>query len=194
MKLKDIIARLDKSEKNSDSIDIWEMAQREFDIFNLIVKEHDRLKCYYILKWVCTDTWVGSRAYFLDDVLVATSWQPARKSNENFYWQSRAAYNDTRKYLLTLTEEEDKPIELCNLDEEFGLGLPISYGAELLTDTVIYKPTSEEVAVVKKYHSMDDIKKWSIIKIKFSDGRQEEVPMTDILVPYNIIKSETTTV
>lgn len=190
MKLKEIIQNLDKSEKNSCYVDIQEFAGREFDINNWFKKEADRIKAYFFLNWYCTDTWVGGRVYFLDDKLIATSWQRGRKCNEEFYWISNEMYKETKKYILSLIEEEDedKSLDLIDMDSEFDNGFRIEYSSQLLTDDLIYQSTGENVKVTKKYRDMDDIKMWSNVKIKFENGKEEVVNMSDVLVPYNLTK------
>ena len=187
MKLKDIIANIDKSDKNSSSVDIDRMIN-DMGIYGYISQDADRLKAYYFLNWQCTDTFVGGRAYFFDDELVATTWQDARKSSEDFEWVSKDAYKTIRNYLLSLIEENEQSIEIVDLEQDFGVGYPVSYGSQLIIDNVIYKPTGETVKVIKKYRDMEDIKKWKLIQIAYSDGRKEEVGIEDILVPYNLKK------
>lgn len=193
MKLKEIIEKLDKSEKNSSWINISDIASYEFDINSYFSKESDRIKAYYFLKWYCTDSYVGGRVYFLDDKVIATSWQSGRKCNEDFHWTSKEAYKETRAYILTLVEEEEcksENIQLADFEEEFGDGFPISYSSQLLTDNVIYKPTGELVKVTKKFHDMNDIKLWSFVKIKHSSGEEALVDMKEIRVPYDIVESK----
>jgi len=187
MKLKEIIANLDKSNKNSSSVDIDRMIN-DMGIYGFISQDADRLKAYYFLNWQCTDTFVGGRAYFFDDELVATSWQDARKSYEDFEWVSKDAYKTVKNYLLSLIEENEQHIDIVDLEQEFGEGYPVSYSSQVITDSVIYKPTGETVKVIKKYRDMEDIKKWSYIQIRYSDGRVEEVRIEEILVPYNLKK------
>ena len=153
MKLKEIIANLDKSDKNSCYPDIDRMIN-DMGIYGYISENADRLKGYYFLNWQCTDTFVGGRAYFFDDVLVATSWQNARKSYEDFQWVSKDAYKTVKNYLLSLIEENEPHIDIVDLEEEFGVGYPVSYGSQIITDSVIYKPTGETVKVKKTYRSM----------------------------------------
>ncbi len=48
------------------------------------------------LNWVCTDTTVGLRFYFLGDECVCASFQPGRKCDEQFEWVSQEAYNKVK--------------------------------------------------------------------------------------------------
>lgn len=189
MKLKEIIKNIDKSEHNSCYIDIQELANSEFSINNWFNQNPDRIKAYFFLNWQCTDTWVGGRVYFLDDKLISTSWQSARKSNEDFYWISKEMYVETKKYILSLLEEdESKSFNLIDMEAEYDDGFSIEYSSQLLTDDVIYKSTGENVKVIKKYRDVGDIKMWSKVKIKFENSKEEIVGMSEILVPYNLAK------
>ena len=189
MKLKEIIEKLDKSDKNSCYLDIQEFASNNFDINSWFAKEPDRLKGYFFLNWQCTDTWVGYRAYFLDDKLIATSWQSCRKGGEEFFWVSKEAYSETKQYIISLMDETaDKNIILVNLDEEYDNGFQIEYGSQLLTDKLILKSTGENVSVIGKFHKMDDIKNWGKVEVQFEDGRKKVVEMSEVLVPYNLKK------
>lgn len=65
MKILEIANRIDKSEKNEDWISTEDIGNElEMSVPHV---EQDRLKCYWIANWYCTDTWVGLRMYFLDD-------------------------------------------------------------------------------------------------------------------------------
>ncbi len=190
MKLKEIIENIDKSEKNSCDID-FEKLLSEFDIngyFPYIDYKDSKLRSYYIVNWQCTDQFVGGRAYFLDDKLVCTSWQSARKSSEDFSWVSKETYNEVKQYVISLLYNEDKEINVIDLDEEWNDGFEINYGSQLLTDNVIYKPTVEMVKVVKKWWNYTDIDNWENLEIQFQDGKKEIVSMSDILIPYNLKK------
>jgi len=192
MKLKDIILNLDKSEKNSDFVDIEQIAA-EFGIHQFLqYQDSYRIKAYHFLKWYCTDSYVGGRVYFLDDKPVAISWQSGRKASEEFGWISQELYEETHKYILTLVEEENaKTIDPIDLEEDWGLGHHVDYSGQLLTDTVHYEPSNCIVKVVKKYNNMNEIEKWQLVDIQFADGKKETVPMSDILVPYNLNQKQT---
>jgi hypothetical protein len=188
MKLKEIIENIDKSKKNSSYIDVQELARQEFDIQIGYEQELNRITAYYFLKWYCTDSYVGGRAYFLDDKFIAISSQTGRKMNEDFIWVSQEAFSETKKYILTLIEEQvDREISPLDMEEEWGIGAHISYSSQLLTDKVVFEPTGEKVDVVETYHSVGDIKSWSTVKIKFENGKEEIVNMKNILVPYDVV-------
>jgi hypothetical protein len=189
MTIGEIVKNIDKSAKNSDWIDINKLGC-EFGLNIYVYREDLRLKSYFFVKWLCTDTWVGGRAYFLDDELVATTFQPGRKFDEIYYWASKDAFKKTREYLLLIAyENDDQEIQLIEMDAEWGNGRPSTFSEELLTDTVILKNENERVEVIEKWSRSVNWEDRSKIKIKRADGIEEIVDMKDgnILIPYNLI-------
>jgi hypothetical protein len=184
MTLREIIAKLDKSEKNRDWIDIDTLCT-ELNINNSWLDIDDRLNFYYITKWCCTDTYVGMRAYFLDDVLVAVSTKMGRRQNEDFEWVSSEAKIMVKNYILSFIEVDvvETPLDL---DIELGDGFGVDYGSQLLTYTVRHTPTGEMVTVIKRFEEYKDINKWGSVIIRFDDGRELLAPLSDISVPFCI--------
>lgn len=186
MTLKEIIYGVEKPD-NPEWCNL-ESILSEFEMYSWPEKENTLLTSCFYAKWYCTDTYVGGRVYFLGERPVAISWQSARKSDEKFTWVSKDAMIKTRDYLLTLFEDQAYNCDVDDIDmtQEMGIGYPVEYGSQLLTDEVIHVPTSENVKVVKTWDRMDDIKKWRYIEVEFEDGHTEEVFMDQILVPYNV--------
>ncbi|MFA7287193.1 MAG: hypothetical protein WC052_06025, partial [Patescibacteria group bacterium] len=100
--------RVTKTDENCDDIPKLEKAlSRLFEIDSLEYHERwntwtesnverKRLKGYWINKWICTDTHVGEMAYFLDDELVFTCEQTARKSDAAIYFVDPSAYQKVK--------------------------------------------------------------------------------------------------
>ena len=86
MKLKELIARIDKSPDNKNEVDISRFGESVFDChdmpFNWI--EQDRLVSYWVSCWYCTDTWVGEQAYFLDDEVIR--WDETYKNSAGLFY------------------------------------------------------------------------------------------------------------
>lgn len=191
MKLREIIENIDKSRDKLDGSN-WtnlENIAAEFDIYEYLNDENERLKSYSYAKWLCTDTHVGGMVYFLDDEPVAVSWQDARKSDEIFQWISKETHQKTYDHLLSLTTKVLNKPDIVDLDEEMDNGFDVDYSGQLLTEEVILKETNEIVEVYKVYHSMDEIKKWQTVDIKLTNGEIRNVHMNDVSVPYNLKKS-----
>jgi hypothetical protein len=192
MKLRDIINNVDKS--NPDWVN-YDTISNEFDIYGVWFdgdSDDDPLKSYYAIKWLCTDSWVGMRVYFLHDEPVCISTQQGRKSDEEFEWLSVEAKDKTRDYLRSLVDEdnEDRCTILTeeDLEKDYEEGYKIGYTGQLLTDTAIDDETGEMVTVsapkVAKGEYRDPIEQRVIIT--FDDGRESETTIDQITIPYNV--------
>jgi hypothetical protein len=112
-----------KSAENSDYIRLEKIA-REVGISYFDYEDFPELKCYFGYSWICTDTKVGLRFYFLDDELVCVSLQLGRKSNEEFEWVSKETYLKVKKLVWDkiIKEDSEKQIEIAavNLNEDIS--------------------------------------------------------------------------
>lgn len=189
MKLKDIIANLDKSDQSSDYVDLedmmtevnytssgfaWEIKQD---------KDNPRLKCYWIANHICTDTWVGLRAYFLDDKLVCCSHQAGRKCDEHFEWVSLESKLQVREYIKSLDASADEVVDepsLLDMEEDMGIGYPIQFTGQMLRNKVYYK--GELVDVIRD--DSEGYKNFHTITIKFDDGLTTNIDVRETLVPW----------
>lgn len=112
MTIKEAFDKLDKSEENRDKfINIWKLHENLFGYYSCLKDVDDEqnfpLKCYWLKTWLCTDTWVGYKAYFLNDEPVAISEQLGRKDYETFSWMSKKSYDDVVKFLKSLEVEDE---------------------------------------------------------------------------------------
>lgn len=172
MKLKDIIANLDKSAKNMDGVDLEAMSTEVGYVSNswLISQDRDnpRMKSYWIANHICTDTWVGYRAYFLDDVFVCCSHQGARKSDEVYTWVSVEAKIQVKEYIKSLDTVaiEEEEASLLDMEEDMGDGYPIQYTEQMLRNKVLYNGGIVEVV----RDDGDGYKNCHTITVKSTDG------------------------
>lgn len=183
MKLSDIIENLDKSKQNEE----WVNIETLFEEFGLSYEysqescQQTSLKSYWICNHLCTDTWVGFKAFFLNDEFVGLSRQSARKSSEEFEWKdAEKVFN----YLLTFTEKPcfDK-INTVSLDEDFGEGYYIEYSSQLLTDKVIYR---SKLSIVDKSWKDKEDKLGIGHKIKLV-GRENPVDIRYCKIPFKLV-------
>lgn len=112
-----ITEKLDLSKTERTYVDVFQMCQSEFDILEYLEqpKENVRLTYCYTHRWVCTDTEVGIRVWFLDDIAVCLSFQPYRKSDEQFHWRSEKHFVRVKNYLSSLRVEV---FDVSILDED----------------------------------------------------------------------------
>lgn len=184
MKIIEIAKRIDKSKSNEDWMDTSKVGE-ELEV-QVPCMEQKRLKCYWVGNWRCTDTHVGYRMYFLDDVAVAFSSQTGRKSDEYFQWFSEDAAKSVRNYLLDLaTEQGDGPrITICDVQEDIGEGFNVSYNAEVLNpENVSFE--GEKVAI-DQFLSQSPYGTDSLVKIRLSDGEVREVDVSQIDFGFHI--------
>jgi len=190
MKLRELTEKVDKSRKNQGNVDIEELATElgisYYGNYYDDTAEGARLKNYYIGHWYCTDSYVGYRAYFLDDVLVATSYQGGRKSDEEYSWVSKEAALSVKQFIESLNTSELN-IDLVDLDTEYGEGFSILYGSQLLSKILIEESTGEKVTVVQTWNDRNSSTDWRNVKIERADGSIEKVALDAFLVPYNIV-------
>lgn len=121
MKLREAIANIDKSEKNQAWVDS-DVFSNYFGLYGLGSYDvNDKLKKYWIHKWLCTDTTVGLSVYFLDDEPVAVSFQRGRKFTEEIKFISEESAKKLRDYILSMIAPEvDMFVTIEDLDQELG--------------------------------------------------------------------------
>lgn len=189
MKLSEAIDRINKDDIDSCyDIEVFNSALgMNCYAYDSIIKE--RLKYAFLTKWLCTDTWVGVRVYFLDGIAVAVTSQTARKNDEEVEFISASDAERMQRFLLELSQVEQPSFSVCNLDEEIGEFYTVAYGSQLLTKEGYYN--GFKATVQKEYDSMADIKKWSVIEILYNDGQStifKEIPLSEFKIPFNVVK------
>lgn len=149
MKIKDIIKNIDKSEENRD---LWNDCRPLSDALGFEDDFYDsdvldaRFKVYWLEKWLCTDSHVGTRVYFFDDEPVAVTVQNARKDDERVFWTSKEAADKVHDFLLSLQKEEELNITICDMDEDIGDSYKIEFNSQVLDwSTARYKGSPIEV-------------------------------------------------
>ena len=106
MKIQDFLDSIDTSKVENYS-DIYGMCQHEFDIYGWIEQGGNPrlISCYYDT-WVCTDSQVGLRVWYLDNEPVCISFMPYRKSTESFQWISKDLFLKVEGYLNSLVSKD----------------------------------------------------------------------------------------
>lgn len=135
----------------------------EFQIDNVYWDENERLKEAKVQVWICTDTWVGTTVYFLDDEPIAIGIKTARKSTEEITYLSKDSVDKTRNYFLSLQDN----VNICimsddELNEEMNSFYETKYACEILHKYGLVWNSSlekyEVVEVLRKacYYDSDD--------------------------------------
>ena len=86
--------------------------------YKISEKVYDRIKKYWQVSWICTDTKVGHSVYTFDDVPFAISSKRYRKSDEKFQFVSYDAANSVRNFLLSLVDPDMRGIKLIDMNSE----------------------------------------------------------------------------
>jgi len=174
------------------SYDLEEADRAEFEA---------RLKGYYVIKWICTDSWVGAWAVYLDGQPLALGHQTARKNGVNYKFVSKEAVDRFRAFIFDYASRVQKIdlVEYIDLDSVFddgdgGTGYSVAYAEQLLTDQGFYK--GEPVTVVEKYSyssSYHTVKpptvkaartKWGKVKVQKASGEILLIDLEDFRIPY----------
>lgn len=188
MKIKDIIKNLDLSERNSTTPNMEEVFL-EFDIEGVWNCDWDllnsRLKAYWVANHLCTDTWVGITAIFLDEQFAGLSYQTARKADTKYMWAESMAEN-VKYFLLECKNEATPCLSYIDMDEDLGEGYPINYTGQMLVKKVLYK--GDLVGVTKD--SDEGYTNFHNITVRHTSGEEEVVDVRDILVPWYLKEEE----
>lgn len=122
--------RLEKSDKNKKDV-YWgtyslDGIAAELNIPNdIYLSEEDlsELKCYFSeINWICTDTRVGLKFYFLNNEFICASFQQGRKSQEEFEWASQEAANKVRQYFIDKIKSKEviPKVVLVNWEQDLS--------------------------------------------------------------------------
>jgi hypothetical protein len=183
MKLIDALLNVDKSQ--SQYADREELA-RELGLPYLYYGDlpedfDERVKAYYVIKWNCTDTWVGLMAIYFDDRLAGYSWQTARKSDTEYEFVSEELALELRAYLESTLPKPK--FNIIDPEEEQDEYYTVAYGSQLLVDKGFYN--GEPVEVVKKfpYHPSSN---WKNVEVKNTAGAVMMIPLSEFQIPLHL--------
>lgn len=124
--IQDYLNNLDKTDKGKfgNEYPLLETLAREFNIQFYDYLEVEEIKTYWGPNWICTDTKVGVRFYFLNEEFVCTSFQGARKSDEQFFWASKETFNKVRNLVINKIviqwKEQEVGCDFVDWSEDLG--------------------------------------------------------------------------
>ena len=115
-KIEEILKTIDTTKMERKMVDIYEMCENQFDIYEWLNQSEDNVRLTYCFfhKWLCTDTEVGIKVWYFDDKPVCISWQPYRKSTEKYGWLSENDFRNVQKYLTSLRLDDTPEFSLAN--------------------------------------------------------------------------------
>jgi hypothetical protein len=186
MKIRDLLSSLDKSDPQEPDEELFSEVKVDYYAHH---KDPDTLKYYWLSANYCTDTWVGTRVYFLKEELVALSYQSGRKCDEIFSWVSKDAFLKVRDYLRSLLFEEDEEINpnIGDLDAEVFAGYALTYRGDLMPNSMHKVALLDGSYLVKvlpftEYPLRDEIAKTVLVE---SEGVRSEVDLSRLSFPWN---------
>lgn len=194
MRLIDAMHLVDRS--NENRCEIGETFQREV---NEVYAEYDdvklntRLASYYLIRWMCTDEWVGVLVYLMDDQPVAVSTQMSRKSSVNFEWISAEAFAKVRQFVDECRIAESPVITILNPEEQLPDARAVSYVSQLIDRVGYYKGRKCEAVREdwlldlqrdRKYDFKD--KDRGTLLVTFEDGTKEWIKIEEFMIPLRL--------
>lgn len=187
MKIKELFEKVDKSEE-IDGTPNYEYLCTELNL-DCHWFEENRIKSYFYMKWLCTDTWVGGKVHFFDDKPMALSFQEGRKCSTKFWWVSKEIREEVKKYLKELIEkmnkEEPDNFSSIDLDEEVGSTYHLSYACQILEKRAIYN--GKEVELVVKREKSKLLGTEEVVYI-IENGKEIKVDVKELKFNYNLKK------
>lgn len=183
--LRELIKNVNKSDLRLKCSPDFEGLANSLGIYDVIYSEDERLKAYFIKVWHCTDSWVGIRAYFFDDVFVAISEQKGRKWDEEFEFVSVELAKKVRDYIVDLKKvEEFSPSIIKILDEEIEDDTYCIEYAEQIIHKSAYL-NGEKVEIVK-YRWPGPLKSENFHNVEIlHNGEKKTVDCRDLRFKFN---------
>lgn len=186
-KLSEVFERVIKTEENERHVNAEELMQ-DLGIGGYLSGWEDgfaRFKGYWITRWLCTDTWVGVTAYFLDGEPVATSVQTARKNDEQFFFISEEAVERVRMFIYSvMAQEEKRKPSFVSLDHEIEAFYTVAYGSQIIDRRGFYN--GEACDITEVWGTFADIKKWQDVRVKFASGEEKIIPTSEFKIPIRL--------
>lgn len=193
MKLIEAIKNVDRSEENCSYANTEDFGRLLGLDVSYNEKFEGRVKKYWIQRWLCTDTWVGLAAYYMDGEAVAVSTQLARKSDEEIKFLSKESAIKVRDFLYQLMEEKEEHvppfISSEELEEDLGTGYTVEYASQLLDQEAMWK--DQKVKIVKRYGLRYEYPAidWHKVDVQTPDGViHEKISLEEIILPYLVSK------
>lgn len=184
MKLIDAIKVIDKSSRNSSSLDeesFYSNLELQYD-YSIDLTEHE-FSAYYLAVWLCTDEWVGTRAIFYQDKFICIDHKSARKANHEYIWLNKETKEKIRNIVFSLQKPNFSNETFTDLNEEIGTGYKIEFTSEIMHEMAKHIPSGEMVYIHSKHKCGSISRK---VNILFKDGRNEIVNTNQLEFPWGV--------
>lgn len=185
---KSLINGIDKNDKKMKTEPEMEKLANEFEIYDWLNND-ERLEAYYISVWQCTDTWVGTTAYFLDGEFVLSTNQMYRKGDTTIAYASKEAYLKIKEYIFSLADKkEDNFVLIGNMEDKIDSYYEIQYSSQILHKHAYYQIEIEGVyewVLVEITKTYNDYVKFHEVEIQLPSGKKVEVDCRELRFKYN---------
>ena len=173
---------VDRSKSNEELSDPSELMELfgfgglEFDWMEVA----ETIKEYWLIKWKCTDTHVGTMVGILNDKPVYIKSQSARKSPPVYEFITKESINVVREALMKLLKEELPSLSVADPDEEIEDFYSVPYAEMMLAPKGFYQGKS--VSIKRMGYRADEC-----VKIIFDKtGEEMFVPVKDIKIRLHV--------
>ncbi len=187
MNLFELLQLVNKTKDNEDWVDIHFIANELFidPCFNFA--ENTRLTSYWLKSWMCTDTMVGDKVFYLDEEPVMVSSKSGRKCDTFTKWVSKDAAKAVHEYVTSLIQDEAHHGLTIAEDIDFKNGYRLSYTSQIMRHHTVarYMATDEIVKIVEipQGIAMTDV---TVMK---ENGEKIEVHLHGLVFPYHITEN-----
>lgn len=184
MKLIDVANKIDKSSENEVEVNINSL-EDELGV-DVSWLEPERVKSFWLGKWICSDTEVGHRLYFFDDKPVAISIQNYRRDEEHFFWFEEEDALKVREYLLSAGKEE-KPfgVKVKSIYDNYGDGFRLRFSANIPEDNRGVSYNKQKVEIDEEFYK-DRYSTNDIVVIKMLDDSSKEVNISELVFEFHL--------
>ncbi|HRY03836.1 MAG TPA: hypothetical protein P5256_11935 [Beijerinckiaceae bacterium] len=118
MRLSDALANVVRTPQNEGGAEIESLVEAlRLDHHPDWAEVDKRLRGYWIVRWLCTDTWVGLKALYLDNMLVGYTKQIARKDGVEVKFLSAETADLVRAWLIECTDARPTQPEIATPNE-----------------------------------------------------------------------------
>lgn len=105
--------------KREPSYDSELMSSAIYDVFYVLPWEvmEENFSTVWLISWLCTDTYVGLRAFYCKDEFIGVSIQTARKNYERFFWKDEATKHKLFRMFISYLENSE-PLLMNSIDDD----------------------------------------------------------------------------
>jgi hypothetical protein len=192
IKVLDLIAKLVKDPAHKVSHGDYEELCQMFEINSYCGwwpnGSETRIHGYHLTKWYCTDTYVGTVVWFLDDEPFAVSHQPFRKSDATYWFINQEQVDRVHKFMLSIQEPTEPKCDILDPETVMEDFFTVEYTSQLL----VYEGTHKgrHCKIVSRREAKDLYGISRTMPVTYEDGTTEEIVTNTFHIPLCCIPQE----